>query len=203
MQSSARPSPSLLQKNQAGPVGRVGMERVTQSCAGSCQSCRLGLLAYKGMGAERMRVSGKGMSKGENIFIWEHKYSNYGWFFLTAWHWDILGGSEGCGVLEDHPNSPLIPFLEINKQNSNFFHSWRLHALWKGLWESGFGAVYFSISFYIPSWERPFSLPEQVNRSVFPQIWFFTMLGSKALFSVAKGVLLLCWLPRWGARHVL
>lgn len=70
MQSCACPSHRLLGKSQADPVGRVGMGRVTQSCAGSCQSCRLGLLAYKGMGAERMRESGKGMFKGK-MYFWE------------------------------------------------------------------------------------------------------------------------------------
>lgn len=65
MRSCACPSPRLLGKSQAGPVGRVGMGRVMQGCAGSCQSRRLGLLAYKGMGAERMRVSGEGMFKGK------------------------------------------------------------------------------------------------------------------------------------------
>lgn len=64
MLSSAWPSPRLLEKSQAGPGGRVGTERAAQRCAGSHQSCRLGLLAYKGTGAETMRVSGKGMFKG-------------------------------------------------------------------------------------------------------------------------------------------
>ena len=109
------PPPGAAGSTKRG-VGRVGMENSSSELCSFLSKPRLGLLAHQGMGAERMRVPGKGMLRGENIFMEEHKDSNYGWCFLTALDTeDILGGGEDRGTLPDHANSPPVPLLEIDK----------------------------------------------------------------------------------------
>lgn len=74
--------PATHRKSQAGPLGgwgwRVSLSAVLVPIGATHRAW--GLWRF---GGSDNRGLGKGCSKGKT-FIWEHKYSDYGWCFLTA-----------------------------------------------------------------------------------------------------------------------
>lgn len=61
------PTPGAMRRTKGGR-GEGGYEKSSSELCYFLSKPRRGLLAHKGMGAER-RVPGKGMLRGENIFI--------------------------------------------------------------------------------------------------------------------------------------